>query len=251
MAAAFSLSPTALRVGLRRWRPGATIKSARSSKNVLLRPRIAQWRALGGSAVPGWNAKESPYDVLGVERDCNEEGIKSAYRRLAKLYHPDVYSGDTQLLEDETVEGRFIKIQAAYELLTNQEARRSYDYDNRSDPMKASKAWMEWFIKKKQAYEQRGDLAVTLWAQQQQREMNLKARQLARHKMDPEEEKRIIAKEKQASTINFETTLKRHTLVLKKRDIERRRSEEEAAKNKLVQQLLASEGLELDDGKED
>lgn len=53
-----------------------------------------------------------------------------------------------------------------------------------------------------------------------------------------------MAKEKKASMENFSTTLKRHTLVLKKRDIMRKRAEDE--KKKVISQLLAAEGLELD-----
>lgn len=64
--------------------------------------------------------------------------------------------------------------------------------------------------------------------------------------MDPEEERRILAKEKMAMSKNFATTLNRHTLVLKKRELIRRKGSEEA-KKKLVQQLLAAEGLEVDD----
>eukprot|EP00897_Mesotaenium_endlicherianum_P004185 jgi/Mesen1/3795/ME000206S02979 len=64
--------------------------------------------------------------------------------------------------------------------------------------------------------------------------------------MDPEEEKRILARERQASMEMFETTLKRHNLVLRKRDLVRKQSED-AAKKQLVQDLLALEGFELDD----
>jgi hypothetical protein len=49
--------------------------------------------------------------------------------------------------------------------------------------MQASKAWIEWIMKKKKAFEQRGDMAVSAWAEQQQRELNLKARRMARLKV--------------------------------------------------------------------
>ncbi|KAH7332359.1 hypothetical protein KP509_20G083900 [Ceratopteris richardii] len=197
-----------------------------------------------------WGSDESPYEVLGVERTVDEDEIKSAYRRLAKLYHPDVYDGSGDLGEGETPETRFIKIQAAYELLIDKEERRQYDFDNRVNPLKASKAWMEWILKKKKAFDQRGDMAVTAWAEQQQRELSLKARRLAKYKMDPEEERRILAKEKKASVTQFESTLRRHTLVLKKRDLMRRKMDEKAQKQ-LIQNLLAKEGLELAEESED
>lgn len=47
-----------------------------------------------------------------------------------------VYSGKPPLQEDETVESRFIQIQAAYELLVDPDQRRQYDVDNRTNPNK-------------------------------------------------------------------------------------------------------------------
>jgi DnaJ-class molecular chaperone len=88
-----------------------------------------------------------------------------------------------ELKEGETAESRFIQIQAAYELLMDSEKRQQYDIDHRINPLKASKSWMEWVVKKKKAFEQRGDMAVSVWAEQQQREMNLKARRLSQQKV--------------------------------------------------------------------
>ncbi|KAJ8647082.1 hypothetical protein MRB53_000105 [Persea americana] len=191
-----------------------------------------------------WDSEKSPYEMLELERDADEEKIKFAYRRLAKYYHPDVYDGRGTLEEGETAEARFIKIQAAYELLIDEEKRQQYDKDHRVNPMKASQAWMEWLMKKRKAFDQRGDMAIAAWAEQQQREMNLRVRRLSRSKIDPEEERKILAKEKKASMENFSTTLRRHTLVLKKRDLMRKKAEDE--KKKVINQLLAAEGLELD-----
>ncbi|KAA8515419.1 hypothetical protein F0562_010518 [Nyssa sinensis] len=39
---------------------------------------------------------------------------------------------------------------------------------------KASQAWMEWLMKKRKAFDQRGDMAIATWAEQQQRELNSK-----------------------------------------------------------------------------
>lgn len=191
----------------------------------------------------------SPYDTLELERDADDEKIKVAYRRLAKYYHPDVYDGRGTLEEGETAEARFIKIQAAYELLIDEEKRKQYDKDHLVNPMKASEAWVEWLIKKRKAFDQRGEMAITTWAEQQQREMFLRARNRARTKIDPEEERKILAKEKKASAAIFSSTIKRHTLVLKKRDLMRKKAEEE--KKKVIGQLLAAEGLELDTDNDD
>lgn len=47
-----------------------------------------------------------------------------------------VYDGRGTLEEGETAEARFIKIQAAYELLIDAERRKQYDMDNQVNPMK-------------------------------------------------------------------------------------------------------------------
>ncbi|CAI7755733.1 unnamed protein product [Closterium sp. NIES-54] len=214
------------------------------------------------SSNKGWTSDQSPYETLGIERDAGENEIKSAYRRLVKRYHPDVYnatrgSGDEAEVEGEaevqgaadgegeTAEARFIRIQAAYELLMDRDERRQYDIDNRVDPMKASKAWVEWVRRKKKAFDQRGDMAMSAWAEQQQRELNLRARQLSKDKSDPDE-RRILARERAAAMEAAATVIKRQSLVLKKRDLERRRAEE-AAKKRLVADLLALEGFEVEE----
>ena len=53
-----------------------------------------------------------------------------------------------------------------------------------------------------------------------------------------------MARVRKASLQNFSSTMKRHTLILKKRDLMRKKAESD--KKKILQQLLASEGLELD-----
>ncbi|GMP81704.1 hypothetical protein CsSME_00036328 [Camellia sinensis var. sinensis] len=55
--------------------------------------------------------------------------------------------------------------------------------------------------------------------------------------IDPEEERKILVKEKKASLENFNSTLKRHTLVLRKKDLMRKKAEEK--KKKVIGQLLA------------
>ncbi|KAK7351158.1 hypothetical protein VNO77_10397 [Canavalia gladiata] len=203
--------------------------------------RVNQRRTVAKAS--NWAEHKSPYETLELEGDADDEQIKNAYRRLAKSYHPDVYDGRGTLEEGETAEARFIKIQAAYELLIDGERRRQYDMDNRANPMKASKAWMEWLIKKRKAFEQRGDMAIAAWAEQQQQKLNIRVRQLSRTKTDPDEERKIMAREKKAAAEYYSNTLRRHTLVLKRRDLMRRKAEE---KEKTFSQLLAAEGLELD-----
>lgn len=62
-----------------------------------------------------------PYVSLGVERSATPAQIRSAYRRLARKYHPDVNPGN------KGAEARFREISAAYEVLSDPEKRRAYD----------------------------------------------------------------------------------------------------------------------------
>jgi molecular chaperone DnaJ len=59
------------------------------------------------------------YEVLGVARDASAADIRSAFRKLVKIYHPDRTPG---------VEGsRFRAIVNAYKILSNPRARIAYD----------------------------------------------------------------------------------------------------------------------------
>jgi len=60
------------------------------------------------------------YEILGVSRDAPESEIKSAFRRLARQYHPDVS-------QETDAEERFKEINEAYAVLSNQEKRDAYD----------------------------------------------------------------------------------------------------------------------------
>jgi curved DNA-binding protein len=61
------------------------------------------------------------YKILGVEKNASEKDIKSAFRKLARKYHPDVNPDDSQ------AEGRFKEINEAYEVLGDSEKRAKYD----------------------------------------------------------------------------------------------------------------------------
>jgi curved DNA-binding protein len=61
------------------------------------------------------------YDTLGVKKDATEKEIKSAFRKLAKKYHPDHNPNDP------TSEARFKEINEAYEVLSDKDKREKYD----------------------------------------------------------------------------------------------------------------------------
>src|SRR2546426_11644132 len=60
------------------------------------------------------------YVLLGVARSATDEQIRSAYRKLARQYHPDVNSAS------DAAE-RFKAITEAYEVLTDPQRRQRYD----------------------------------------------------------------------------------------------------------------------------
>ncbi|MEW6481835.1 MAG: molecular chaperone DnaJ [bacterium] len=65
--------------------------------------------------------KRDYYEVLGVSRNASSDEIKSAYRRLAKKYHPDVAGGSKQ------AEEKFKELAEAYEVLSSPQKRSQYD----------------------------------------------------------------------------------------------------------------------------
>ena len=61
------------------------------------------------------------YKTLGVEKDASQDAIKSAYRKLAKQYHPDLHPGDTAAAE------KFKEVNEAYSIVGDPEKRQKYD----------------------------------------------------------------------------------------------------------------------------
>ena len=66
-------------------------------------------------------AKRDYYEVLGVNRDADEEAIKKAYRRLAMKHHPD------RNPDNPKAEEQFKEAKEAYEVLTDESKRAAYD----------------------------------------------------------------------------------------------------------------------------
>ncbi len=64
---------------------------------------------------------ETHYQVLQISPSATADEIKQSYRQLAKKFHPDVNGGKAN-------SDRIIKINAAYEILSDQHKRREYDY---------------------------------------------------------------------------------------------------------------------------
>lgn len=66
-------------------------------------------------------AMKDPYEVLGVKRNASAADIKTAYRKLAKEFHPDLNPNDP------IVEQRFKEVGQAYGLLSDADKRAAFD----------------------------------------------------------------------------------------------------------------------------
>lgn len=70
--------------------------------------------------------EENYYDILGVQKGATDDEIKSAYRKLAKQYHPDLFAGKPEA-EKKAAEEKFKKINHAYQVLSDAQKRANYD----------------------------------------------------------------------------------------------------------------------------
>lgn len=86
-----------------------------------------------------------PYETLGVSPTADTEAIRTAYRKAARLHHPDRNPLPTAA-------ARFQEIQAAYELLSDDQRREEYDAHRRrnlvDDPLQeATSLWTTYLEK--------------------------------------------------------------------------------------------------------
>ncbi len=79
--------------------------------------------------------KRDYYEVLEVPKTASDEEIKSAFRKKAKQYHPDLHP------DDKDAEAKFKEVNEAYEVLSNPDKRSKYDQFGHAafDPAQAAR----------------------------------------------------------------------------------------------------------------
>lgn len=101
----------------------------------------------------GWSVWESrnsfpvgydPYAVLGIPSSSSETEIRKAYKKLSLIHHPDKVAPELK----NKAEAKFIEINKAYKVLTDEETRRMFDETGNADGIRnmtvgiALPAWM-------------------------------------------------------------------------------------------------------------
>ena len=67
------------------------------------------------------NGFKDYFKILGISKNATDKEIKSAFRKLARKFHPDLHP------HDEKAESEFKEINEAYEILSDQEKKKSYE----------------------------------------------------------------------------------------------------------------------------
>lgn len=70
--------------------------------------------------------KKDAYELLGIAKNASASEVKKAYFKLAKKYHPDSFQNASKE-EREKAKEKFMAIQEAYEILSDEKKRKSYD----------------------------------------------------------------------------------------------------------------------------
>ena len=105
------------------------------------------------------------YAVLGINRTASSNEIKSAYRRLARKYHPDVNS-------DPAAPSKFAQVNEAYHTLIDPERRKTYDrtgsVSSSASARRANSAAAR--AARRAYYQERADRIVNEWLQREREE---------------------------------------------------------------------------------
>lgn len=114
--------------------------------------------------------KKTYYQILEVDKKASQEAIKSAYRRLAMLYHPDKN-------QSPEAEEMFKKIAEAYSVLSDPDQRKQYDMDNEPRAIQRRKKQEQmWQIIREQKQREARTIQM-LWEFQEQERIKYKERE--------------------------------------------------------------------------
>ena len=75
------------------------------------------------------------YGILGLKFDATQEEIKKAFRKATVKFHPDVNKNGAEI---------FMKIKEAYEVLSDENERKNYDFIKGYDLLKKQKKFQEY-----------------------------------------------------------------------------------------------------------
>ncbi|CAB4287803.1 unnamed protein product [Prunus armeniaca] len=94
----------------------------------------------------GHQKMTSLYEILGIPAVATCQEIKSAYRRLARVCHPDVAAIERK----DTSADEFMKIHAAYSTLSDPEKRADYDrkFMRRSRPLSTASGYSGYYTRR-------------------------------------------------------------------------------------------------------
>ena len=67
------------------------------------------------------NGFKDYFKILGISRNATDQEIKSAFRKLARQFHPDLHP------HDQKAESEFKEINEAYEILSDEVKKKSYE----------------------------------------------------------------------------------------------------------------------------
>ncbi|KIJ19749.1 hypothetical protein PAXINDRAFT_166003 [Paxillus involutus ATCC 200175] len=92
---------------------------------------LAGWSIVGFLAYKVRNAESdnktyNPFEILGISTGVTEKEIKSHFKKLSKLYHPDKVKATVNDTVEE-IANRFVDITKAYKSLTDETIRRNYE----------------------------------------------------------------------------------------------------------------------------
>ncbi len=110
----------------------------------------------------------NPYAILGVSRTASSTEIKSAYRRLARIYHPDVNT-------DPGASTQFASINEAYRMLIDEERREQYDRaeaarTTRELDLQMARAAQAAHVARRVHYQEMADRIVVDWVKKEKAE---------------------------------------------------------------------------------